>query len=209
MADTAAHDGLMGRQYQIGGITYRLEPLSWQQHQWLAEQVFRDVDVRTIDYGAIHDIGRRVGPLFMAICLLAEGQTRKQKSQQDFAAIRQLADEFRGELDGQEVAIFCTHFFFFCRPGQMTMLVPGRVLQELFLQAASEAATPVGGSSPAPGGNGSNLASSSSATETAPWSSASGATGDQLTPSRISAAVLSDVPLITPSSDGVASSCPG
>lgn len=194
---------LTERRYQIGGVAYRLEALSWQQHRWLADHIFTQADVATINYGFIHDCGRVQGPLFMAICLLAEGQTRQQKSKQAWAEIEALADEFRGWLDGPEVAIFCTHFFFSCRPDQMTMLVPGRVLQELFEREAEKAAVapapPPIVPSPAPGGSTSSAALSPSATATSPASSASLSSGAPASPPPISSGALSDGSLITAS----------
>lgn len=159
--------------YLIGVHRYRLEPLSWQQQQWLGEYVFKDTDVAAIDYGAIHDFGRKLGPLFMAICLIREGQTRKEKSLQPWREILALAEEFRGELSGMEVASFCTHFFFFCQPGHMAMLVPGRAMQRLFVEAATRQAEALA----VPGGNGSSTVLSPSVTETSPSSGSSDPSG--------------------------------
>jgi hypothetical protein len=195
-------DGALARTYQIGGVTYRLEPLSWQQNKWLGERIFRDVDVRTITFGSIYDYGREQGPLFMAICLLAEGQTRKQKSQQTLRDIEALAEEFRGELSGWEVAAFCTHFFFCCRPDQMAMLLPGRALQELFEAEAAKL-------SPVPGATGSSGPSSPSPTATLPSSSPSSPDGDPLIQIRTSNAASSEPASTAPSLAGAASSCPG
>ena len=116
--------------YQIGSAIYRLEPQSWKQAKWLGDTIFKDRDVQTIDYATIHDCGRAQAPLFMAIALLAEGQTREQKSKLPWSAIEALAQEFEAHLTGWEVARFCTHFFYLCRPDQMVMLMTGRRMQE-------------------------------------------------------------------------------
>ena len=181
--------------YHIGGVTYRLEPLSWQQCQWLGEHIFRDVDVRAIDYAAIHDYCRRQAPLLMAICLLAEGQDRQAKSKLPWSAIAALAADFAGALDGMEVATFGTHFFFKIQPAQLVMLTPGRVIQEALLRAAS---------SPAHGDNSSSAASSPLATAIAPASTDSSPDGDRTTLIPTSDAASSDRPLIVPSSVGAA-----
>ena len=165
--------------YVIGGITYRLEPLSWQQCQWLGEHIFHDIDIQALDYAVIHDLLRQKGPLFMAICLLAEGQTRAQQATQPFSAIQALASRFAGELTGGEVALFGPHFFGFCQPAQLAMLIPGRVLQQQYAEIARSVLSGADGSSPA---------SSPSATETVPVSASSSVSGDRETPSRISGA---------------------
>lgn len=183
--------------YQIGGQRYRLEPLSWQQQQWLGEYVFKDADIAAIDYGAIHDFGRKCGPLFMAICLIREDQTRKQKSLLPMRDILTLAEEFRGELSGMEVASFCTNFFFFCPPGQMAMLMPGRAMQRLFVEVATQSETAAGLA--APGGNGSSTVSSPSPTGILLSSGLSDPSSDQPSPIRISGDGLSISPPSEPS----------
>lgn len=176
--------------YELGGHTYRLESQSWKQCKWLGDKVFRDRDVRTIDYGAIHDCGRENGPLFMAITLLAEGQTRTDKSRMTWEQIEALSFEFEGALTGWEVARFCTHFFYFCRPEQMVMLIPGKVLQEEFVKLAS---------SLAPGVNGSSEASSPLPTAISSSKKRSAKAMDLVNPTPISDAGLSDKPSTVPS----------
>jgi hypothetical protein len=176
--------------YQLGGHTYRLESQSWKQCKWLGDKVFRDRDVRTIDYGAIHDCGRESGPLFMAITLLADGQTRADKSRMTWEQIEALSFEFEGALTGWEVARFCTHFFYFCRPEQMVMLIPGKVLQEEFVKLAS---------SLAPGANGSTEASSPLPMETSSSKKRSAKPSGLVNPTPISGAALNDKPSTAPS----------
>lgn len=186
--------------YVIGGMTYRLEPPSWKQAKWLGGTIFKDRDIRTIDYGTIHDCGRADGPLFMAITLLAEGQTREQKSRLPWSAIEALAQDFEAQLSGWEVATFCTHFFYACRPDQMVMLVPGKMLQEELLKLAA---------SPAPGPTGSNAPSSVSPMATSPNLSGSAPSSDPLIQIRSSNAVLNDGPSIAPSLVSAGSNSPG
>lgn len=193
--------------YLIGGQRYRLEPLSWQQQQWLGESVFKDADVAAVDYGAIHDIGRAQGPLFMAICLIRDGQTRKEKSLLPWREILALAEEFRGELTGMEVASFCTHFFFFCRPNQLAMLMPGRIMQNLFLEEARRAEAPHGQVSS--GDDGSSTVSPLSRTVTLPDSTSFDQNSAPLSPGRISEDDLSRSPRSTPSLVSAGSGSPG
>jgi hypothetical protein len=186
--------------YTIAGTTYRLEPQSWKQAKWLGDTIFKDRDIRTIDYGTIHDCGRAQGPLFMAITLLAEGQTREQKSRMPWSAIEALAQEFEAQLSGWEVATFCTHFFYYCRPDQMVMLVPGKILQDEFRKLAS---------SPVPGQSGSSEPLSPSPMATSPSSDASVPSSDPLIQIRTSNGVSNDVPSIAPSLDFAGSNSPG
>lgn len=194
------NDSAITPTYQIGGKRYRLEPLSWQQNKWLGEHIFKGLDMQTLNYAVIHDLLREKGPLFMAICLLAEGQTRLQHAKQPFAAIQSLAQEIAGELTGGEVALFGPHFFRSNQPDQMAMLVDGKTLQKHFEDLAR---------SLAPGETGSNAASSPSVTETSPELPASSPSGDPLIQIRTSSDALSDAPSISPSLVGSASRSPG
>lgn len=124
------------KSYDIGGVTYRLEAQSWKQCKWLGDAIFKGRDVRSIDYGVIHDCGRELGPLFMAIALLPANQSRMEKSRMAWSEIEALAQEFEAWLTSWEVARFCTHFFYYCRPEQMVMLIPGKVMQEEFQKIA-------------------------------------------------------------------------
>ena len=176
--------------YQIGSVLYRLEPQSWKQAKWLGETIFKDRDVQTIDYATIHDCGRAQAPLFMAIALLAEGQTREQKSKLPWSAIEALAQAFEAHLTGWEVARFCTHFFYLCRPDQMVMLMTGRRMQDELQKLAASAS---------PGANGSSEPSSSSPTETSPSSTGSVPSSDPLIQIRSSSEDSNGAPSTTPS----------
>lgn len=196
MEQTETQDG-----FEIGGVVYRLEPLSWQQNKWLGEHIFAGIDMQRLDYGTIHDLLREKGPLLMAICLIEDGQSRSQHSKLPWATVSQRAADFAAELTGEEVMLFGPRFFRYCRPGAMAMHVPGTVFRKMLEDEAARSA--------APGENGSSGASSPSVTETLPSSGPSSPTGDQPSPSPISGDASSDRPSTTPSSAGVASSCPG
>ena len=148
MDETAT--SLQEKTYLIGGVTYRLEPLSWQQNKWLGEHIFKGVDMVALDYGVIHDLLREKGPLFMAICLLPDGADRATHSRLPFRAIEERAQAFAGDLTGGEVALFGPHFFTCNRPDQMAMLLEGKDLQRTFEALAR---------SPVPGANGLSAAS--------------------------------------------------
>lgn len=198
MDETAT--SLHEKTYQIGGVTYRLEPLSWQQNKWLGEHIFNGIDMQALDYAAVHDLLREKGPLFMAICLIADGHDRAAHSRQPFSAIAERAQAFAGHLTGGEVALFGPHFFYSNRPDQMAMLVPGRVFQN-HLEALARL--------DAPGANGSNAVSSPSLEETSPSSGPSAPSSALLTPMRSSSDALSTSPPSAASLDSVGSSCHG
>lgn len=195
------HEGQRYAQtYQIGGVEYRLEPLSWQQNKWLGEYIFGGIDMQALDYGAVHDLLREKGPLFMAICLLADGEDRKQHSSRPFSAIAARAQEFAGELTGGEVALFGPHFFRSNPPSQMAMLISGRVLQAQLDQL---------GRSLAPGANGSNAVSLPSRAETSPSCEPSASSSALPTPTPSSSDAWSKSPPSAAFSDSAALSCPG
>lgn len=189
------------RTYTINGVTYRLEPLSWRQTHWLGEHIFRGVDLQRLDYAVVHDLLREKGPLFMAICLIAEGQSRADHSRLPLQRIHDRAEEFAATLTGMEVALFGPHFFQSCQPGQMAMLAPGTLLQGMLFEA--------GAPSPVPGESGSSGASSPSVAATLPSADRSLRSGDRPSPIPTSGAASSATPWIAPSSATAASSCPG
>lgn len=189
--------------YLIGGGAYRLEPLSWQQNKWLADHIFKDIDMQRLDYATVHDLLREKGPLFMAICLIdiGSGHSRAEHSRLSFKVIQDRAELFAGELTGGEVALFGPHFFRYCRPDQMAMLIPGKVLQAEF-QKLAEAAQSEAPPSPAPGGSGSSGASSRSVEETLHELLSSSPSGGQPSPIPISSAASSETPSTAPSLAG-------
>lgn len=195
----------MDKIYQIGEARYRLEPLSWQQNKWLAEHIFKNIDLERLDFATIWDLFRAQGPLIMAISLIQDGSTRAEHSRRPFQSISLQAEQFAAELTGAEVAAFAPHFFQCCRPDQLAMLIPGKTLQRQFLaQSRAEA-----GPSPAPGGNGSSAASSRSVEETLAEFLSSSPDGGPPTPSPTSGDASSERPSTAPSLAGSASSSPG
>lgn len=176
--------------YQIGGVTYRLEPLSWQQTKWLGEHIFKGVDLQALEYSVIHDLLREKGPLFMAICLLPVGTDRKTHSMQPFRAIEARALEFAGEMSGGEVALFGPHFFRSSRPDQMAMLMEGKVFQRQLDDLIR---------SHAHGANGSSAVSSPSLMAISPSSPSSSPSSGQTTPIPISSDGSSDESATSPS----------
>lgn len=189
------------KNYQIGGSEYRLEPLSWQQNKWLADHIFKDIDMQRLDYAAVHDLLRERGPLFMAISLIDAAHTRAEHSRLSFKSIQDRAEVFAGELTGGEVALFGPHFFRYCRPDQMAMLIPGKVLQAEF-QKLAEAAQAEAAPSHAPGGSGSSGASSRSVEETLHEFLSSSPNGGPPSPSPISGAASSETSSTAPSLAG-------
>lgn len=163
--------------YRVDGVGYRLEPLSWQQTKWLGEHIFAGIDLQALEYRVIHDLLREKGPLFMAICLLPQGQTRAQQARQPWTAIEALAQTFAGELSGEEVAHFGIHFFRHCGASQLAILVSGAALQRA---AISE--TDNGQRSDASGASGSSPVLSPLPTAISLSSVASLPTGDPLIP---------------------------
>lgn len=184
------------KQYTINGTGYRLEPLSWQQIKWLGEHIFHNLEMGNLDYAHVHDVLREKGPLMMAICLIEDGWTRGAHSRLPFADIQTRAELFACEVTGGEVALFGVHFFRSCRPDQVGLLMPGKVLQDemrkLFEQQSAGQPSP----SESPGPSGSSGVSSPSAAETSPSSAPSSATGDLLNPSPISVGASNGKPLI-------------
>lgn len=193
------------RQYEIAGKSYRLEPLSWQQNKWLADHVFRDIDLERLDFATIWDVFREQGPLIMAISLVDVGLTRAEHSRRAFAEIQAQAEEFAATCTGAEVAAFAPHFFQCCRPDQLAMLIPGKALQRQFDAARSAEAAP----SLAPGGNGSSAAWSASAEATSPSSAPFYPNGGLVNPSPISGDASSETASIAPSWVGSGSNSPG
>lgn len=188
------------QRFEIEGNEYRLEPLSWQQNKWLAEHVFKDIDLEQLDFATMWDLFRAQGPLIMAISLIDVGMTRAEHSRRSFTDIQGQAEYFAATCTGAEVAAFAPHFFQSCRPDQLAMLIPGKALQRQLAAAQQAAPSP----SPAPGEDGSSGVSSPSAAATSPSSPSSSANGDHGSPSLISVDASSGSMSTTPSSVGVA-----
>ncbi|MDH5738728.1 MAG: hypothetical protein OEY77_00215 [Nitrospira sp.] len=184
--------------YTINGVAYRLEPPSWQQNKWLAEHIFKTIDLELLDFATIWDLFREKGPLIMAISLLPDGVTRADHSRQPWATIYARSEEFAAELTGAEVAVFAPHFFQFCQREHLAMLIPGKTLVKQFDQTPSAGGVP----SRAPGEAGSSTLLSPSAAGMSPSSAPSSQNGGHTTQTPISGDALSANSLTGPSSVG-------
>jgi hypothetical protein len=200
--DTPGQDIESLRRLIVDGKPYTLEPLLWQQCKWLGEHIFNGMDLTAIDYPAIHDIGRDRGPLFMAICLSAAGETSRDLAKKPWIEIQARAQEFSWTVTGEEVALFCMRFFLCNPPKQLVMLLTGKQLRQQW--EASE-----GKPSPSPTDSGSSGALSPLATETLPGSAPSSPSGAPLIQIRTSSDASKNEPSTRPSSDGLALSSHG
>jgi hypothetical protein len=190
------------RRLMIDNKAYTLEPLLWQQCKWLGAHIFTGMDLTAIDYPAIHDICRDRGPLFMAICLSAAGETSKDLARKTWAEIQARAQEFSWTVTGEEVAMFSMRFFLCNPPKQLVMLLTGQQLRHAW--EASERAP-----SPSPTANGSSAALSPLATETLPGSERSSPSGDPLIQIRSSSDASNGALSTTPSLAGLGSNSHG
>lgn len=158
------------RTYVIGVVTYRIEPASFEQHEWLAAGPMQGVDfsagVRQID---LEILIRKHGPEILGIVLLAEGQTREQKGEEGVTAAGQLAQKIKRQLSPSEVRAIAQDFF----------LIDGYENLAYFVDLAALAAR-----TPAPDtGTTSTAASASSPTAISPGSEPLLEPGDQPAPS--------------------------
>lgn len=96
----------------LGGVAYRLERLSFQQSEWMGDYVLFDIDLGELTDVQVHDLVRQRGPLLAAIALLPDGTTRKQKSEQPWNEIEQLAWLFRATCEFAELKAVAVGFFF-------------------------------------------------------------------------------------------------
>lgn len=98
--------------YPIGGVTYRLEPASFAQHEWLAEGPLKGMDFSA----GITDVDlepriQRHGTEILGIVLLAEGQTREQKGQAGMIEAQHLGVSFKYLMTPSEVREIAHAFF--------------------------------------------------------------------------------------------------
>jgi|CXWL01.1.fsa_nt_gi hypothetical protein len=98
--------------YPIGGMTYRLEPASFAQHEWLAEGPLKGLDfsagITDVD---LEPIIQRHGTEILGIVLLAEGQTREQKAETGLADAQALAARLKRQMTPSEVRDIAHAFF--------------------------------------------------------------------------------------------------
>lgn len=183
--------------YTFDGSQYRMERLSFQQAQWMGEHVLRDVDLGELDELHVHELLRTRGHLLLAIALIPVGQTRRQKAEQPWSAIAELARVI-ASCPVEDLRAAGRDFFFSHPLASLIGMLSGAQIRALREQALASAIA-----------SGSPNASSSSATETLPSSDGSSPSGDQTSALPIS----SDGPSIAPSNEpswaSSASSCPG
>jgi len=98
--------------YQIGGVTYRMEPASFEQHEWLAHGPLQGLDFGAGLTGLDIDILlTQRGPELLGMILLADGQTREQKCEAGLEAARDLGRKLKRQLDPSEVRAIGRDFF--------------------------------------------------------------------------------------------------
>ena len=98
--------------YAIAGVTYRLEPASFAQHEWLAEGPLKGMDfsagLTDVD---LEPIIQRHGTEILGIVLLAKGQTREQKAEAGLAEAQALGTLLKRQMTPSEVRAIAPAFF--------------------------------------------------------------------------------------------------
>lgn len=98
--------------YRIGDVTYRLEPASFAQHEWLAEGPLTGLDfsagITDVD---LEPIIQRHGTEILGMVLIAEGQTREQKAAEGLAAAQALGARLKYQMSPSEVRQIAHAFF--------------------------------------------------------------------------------------------------
>lgn len=98
--------------YTIGGNTYRLEPASFAQHEWLAEGPLHGIDFGSgITSADLEPIIQRQGTEILGIVLLADGQTREQKADAGIADAQALGAKLKRQMTPSEVRDIAHVFF--------------------------------------------------------------------------------------------------
>src|SRR3989442_631686 len=97
--------------YVIGDRRFSLEPLAWGQEVWLREEVFEGRNLAGLDVGALISLFRARAPLFLAIILIEDGQTRAQKIMAGLAPVRELAAWMEAHLEPIQVMEYISDFF--------------------------------------------------------------------------------------------------
>ena len=109
---------------RIGDVTYRLEPASLEQHEWL-----KAGPLAGVDFGAglaerdLIPIVQAHGSEILGMVLLAEGMTREEKCEQGVAAAQLLGQRFKRLLT----------------PSEVQALALGRAVHEVIAPAPSSA----------------------------------------------------------------------
>lgn len=183
--------------YTFDGVQYRMERLSFQQAQWMGEHVLHDVNLGELDELHVHELLRQRGHLLLAIALIPVGQTRKQKAEQPWPAIAELARSL-ASCPVEDVRAAGRDFFFSHPLVSLIGMLSGAQIRALREQALASAIA-----------SGSPNVSSCSATATSPSSEPSSPSGDRTSANAICSDGPSIAPPSGPSSDSAASSCPG
>lgn len=172
--------------YVIGGITYRIEPGTFTQHEWLAQGPLKGVDFGSgISDTDLQCLIQRSGPEILGIVLIEEGQTREQKVAAGREAALQLGQRFGRIMTPAEVRPPAMDFFLIDGYQNLSYFIDFRALEAR------------GKASPTPPLL--TPASVSSPMETGPSAERSLVTVDQLRPSLISSEAASAAPTSGPS----------
>lgn len=98
--------------YVIAGVTYRIEPASFTQHEWLAQGPLKGVDFgEGITDADLQCLIQRSGPEILGIVLIEEGQTREQKVEAGREMALKLGQRFGRIMTPAEVRPPATDFF--------------------------------------------------------------------------------------------------
>lgn len=98
--------------YQIGGASYRLEPASFAQHEWLGEGPLKGIDFSSgITESDLEPIIQRHGPAILGIVLIADGMTREQKASAGLAEAQALGFRLKCLMTPAEVRAIAQDFF--------------------------------------------------------------------------------------------------
>lgn len=175
------------KSYPIGGVTYRLEPASFAQHEWLAEGPLAGLDfsagLRSSD---LEPIIQRHGTEILGIVLLAEGQTREQKAMAGPVDAQALGARLKCQMSPSEVRELAHDFFLIDGFQNLWFFIDFQAL------TASLTAESIATASLA--------ASRSLPMATVPSETASDLSAAPATASEISSAALSDEPMSEPCS---------
>lgn len=176
--------------YEIGGITYRIEPGTFAQHEWLAQRALKGLDFGSgISDTDLECATQQHGPEILGIVLIAEEQTREQKADAGIEAARQLGARFARIMTPSEVRRIAHDFFLIDGYQNLAYFIDFRAL------AARQKASPTPPLL--------TPASASSPTETGPSAERSLVTADRQTPSSISSEAANAAPTSEPSLEPV------
>lgn len=136
--------------YEIGGVSYRIEPGTFTQHQWLAQGAMKG-----IDFGAgildadLQCLIQQSGAEILGIVLIEEGQTREQKVEAGREAARKLGERFGRIMTPSEVRPIAEDFFLIDGYQNLAYFIDFRALAaRQKAPATAPLLTPVSASSP-------------------------------------------------------------